>query len=244
MVNFISWILSWLIVGWLLGVLGLFAGGFMLALPLGSRGRNRVANIYSRLAMRFIGRSALFERGTKYDLKSGTHDSEKNADKYSLGDSDAHVTNETGLQSTFHKQPFGLVASPEEDIAVYVSPEIAELGEIEANRQEQGSLTSDSGNYLEEVTLAPRRPLVKLRGFARRMIPGSRSIYDLDETVDLYQQSQRMFGESKTTQFMILIIAYGGASLLTWLILTNAGGAVPDTSISVPGLGMLMPGVP
>jgi hypothetical protein len=75
------------------------------------------------------------------------------------------------------------------------------------------------------------------------MIPESRSLWDQDETEDLYQQSQSMFGESKTTQFMILIIAYGGASLLTWLILTNAGGAMPSSSIDVPSLGLLVPGV-
>jgi hypothetical protein len=33
---------------------------------------------------------------------------------------------------------------------------------------------------------------------------------------------------------MILIVAYSIGALLTWLIVTNAGGAVPDTSISLP----------
>lgn len=244
MVNLTFWIVTWAVLGWLVGLLALIIGGFLLVPFVGDEERNHIANYYSKLAMKLIGRSALFERGTKYDILSGTHDSEKNADKYTLGDSDAHVSNETGLQSTFHKKPFGLVPPPQEDIAVYVSPEVAELGEIEASRAEGGSLTSEAGVYVPNVTLQPRRPLVKLREFARRMIPGSRSIYDLDETVELYRQSQRMFGESKTTQFMILLIAYGGAMLLTWLILTNAGGTVPETNISVPGMGILLPVIP
>lgn len=244
MVNLTFWILTWAFLGWLVGILTLFVGGFFVTPLMGYERTNGIANYYSKLAMKLIGRSAIFERGTKYDILSGSHDAEKNADEYSIGGNPAHVSNETGLQSTFHKKPFGLVPPPEEDIAVYVSPEVAELGEIEAGRQERDELTDESGGYVEELSLQPRRPLVRLRGFARRMIPGSRSIYDLDETVDLYQQSQRMFGESKTTQFMILIIAYGGASLLTWIILTNAGGTVPDTSIGVPSLGMLFPVIP
>lgn len=238
MVN-LFWIVSWAVAGWLIGILAFFIGGFAVhAIPGDNTARvNAVANHYSKIAMKLIDRAVLVERGTKYDIYRASHDPEKNADQFSLDGETAHVTNETGLLSTLHKKPFGMVPPPEEDISVYVSPEIGELGRIEANRKEQGNLRDGNGEYDGDVTLPGRRPLVQLRDYARYMIPGARSLYDLDETIDLYKQSQRLFGESKTTQFMILIIAYGAAMLVTWLILTQAGGAVPKNAVPVPPMG-------
>lgn len=235
----------WAVAGWLIGILGYFTAGFLVhALPaslVDVRGKaNGIANHYSKIAMKLIGRGVLVERGTKYDLYRTSHDPEKNADQFSLDGETAHVTNDTGLLSTLHKKPFGLVPPPEENVAAYVSPEIGEFGRIEAERKEQGKLRDDNGTYDGDVTLPDRRPLVQLRDYARHMIPGNRSLYDLDETIDLYKQSQRLFGESKTTQFMILIIAYGAAMLVTWLILTQAGGAVPSGGaggVPVPPIG-------
>jgi len=231
----IVWTITWGIVGFLIGILLLFIGGLLLKPVFGPERINGVANYYSQLGMKLIKRSVLIERGTKFDIYKTSHDAEKNADEFSLDGTTAHISNETGLLSTMHKKPFGLGPPPEEEQAVYVSPELGELGQLEAERIEHDADFDDKGSYISDVTLPPERPLVQLRDYARVMIPGSRSYFDLDETVELYKQSQRMFGESKTTQFMILLVAYGGAMLLTWLILTNGGGTVP-TGIEVPGI--------
>jgi len=69
------------------------------------------------------------------------------------------------------------------------------------------------------------------------MIPGNRSLYDLDETVDLYKQSQMLFGQSKTTQFMILIIAYVAGMGAMWFIMSQGGGASGGSSVPTPPLG-------
>lgn len=235
--NTIVWMLLWVIVGWLTGILAYFTGGLFALLPQCEDDlRNTVANYYSKMAMKLLGRSALVERGTKFDIFRTSHDADKNADKVTIDGNTGHVSNETGLLSVLHKQPFGLVPPPEEDIGVYVSPEIAELGRVETERREQGTLRNDGGGYEYNVSLPERRPLVKLRENARRIVRGCRSLWDLDETVELYQQSQSGFVSTQTQQFMILIVAYGAGALLTWLIVTNAGGAAP-TGISVPGMG-------
>lgn len=230
-------LMLWAVAGWLIGILMFFVVG-LLTKAGDYELRNKAANYYSELAMKLLDRAALFERGTGYDIYKTEHDADKNADKIDVEGNTAHVSNESGLLSTLHKRTFGLVPPPEEDVAVYVSPEIAELGEVEAERQEKDELMED-GQYVSEVNLQPTRPMVRLREFARKMVPESRSLWDLDETVELYKQSQALFGESKTQQFMILIVAYGAAALLSWLIMTNAGGAVPDNGISVPSIGVI-----
>jgi len=226
--------LLWAILGWLVGILVYFAGGFMVHSFLSDEQINSLAAHYDKTAMKLIDRAVIIERGTKYDIYQTSHDADKNADAFTMDGEKAHVTNETGLLTTLHKQPLGLVPPPEENVACYVSPEIGEFGEIEAKRKEHGELRDDGGNYADVVDVPETRPLAQLRNYARRMIPGDRGLYDLDETVDLYKQSQRLFGSSKTTQLMILIIAYGAAMLVTWLIMTQAGGAAPVEPVN-PG---------
>lgn len=240
--NTILWAFLWSILGWLVGILAFFGTG-LIAISLDPERRNKAANYYSELAMKLLNRAALVEKGTGYDIYQTNHDPDKNADKINIDGQTAHVSNETGLLSTLHKRDLGLVPPPEEDVGVYVSPEIGELGEVETERHEKNTLRDQAGHYQPNVTLTPTRPLVRLREYARRMVPESRSLWDLDETVELYKQSQHGFMSSRTTQFMILIIAYGASSLLAWLIMTNAGGTVPS-GVNVPGLGgMLLPPV-
>lgn len=231
-------IFLWFTLGILLGILLFFAG--LLTLPLGVDKRHTAATYYSTIGQKLIGSSVLMERGTGFDIFSTSHDPDKNADKVNIDGETGHISNETGLKSTLAKKPFGMAAPPSEDIAEYLSPEIGEFGEIENQRREHGDLVGDGGEYNETVDLDAKRPMVKLRRHARAMIPGKRSLWDLSETVDLYRQSQSGFADSKSVQLMILIIAYGVAAVLTWLVATNAGGAAPD-SISLPSMGLLVP---
>lgn len=231
-------LLLWFTLGILVGVLAFFGG--LLTLPMSAPKRHAAAEYYTTVAQKLMGAAALVERGTGYDIFSTNHDTDKNADKVDIDGQTAHVSNETGLKSTLAKKPFGLVAPPTEDIAVYLSPEIGEFGEVESDRREHGELRDDDG-YDPDVDLDPKRPMVKLRRHARAMIPGSRSLWDLSETVDLYRQSQAGFADSKSVQLMILVVAYGVGALITWLVATNAGGAAP-TGVDLPSL-MLMPGV-
>lgn len=232
-------LLLWLVLGWFVGLLLFFTAGFM-SMPLGAKWKFKAAHYYGKLAHKLLGDALIMERGTGYDIFSTSHDTDKNADKVDIDGNTGHVSNETKLKSTLYKRPFGLVPPPEENISVYVSPELGELGEIETERQEQDTLMQD-GVYQEAVTLEPKRPMVRLGEFARAMIPESRSLWDLTETIELYKQSQSGFADTKTMQYMTLIIAYGVAALLGWLIATNAGGTAP-TNIDMPSL-MLLPGV-
>lgn len=234
--NMILWGVLWSIVGWLTGILVYFTAGLFTLASDNHHQRNRAANYYSRQAMKLLDRAGLVERGTKWDIYSTSHDADKNVDEITIDGNTGHVSNETGLLSTLHKQPFGLVPPPEDDRAVYVSPEVGELGRIETERQEQDELRDEDGQYQDTVELDNGRPLVQLRENAKRMIPGTRSIWDVVETVEIYKQSQSGFSTPQTQQYMILIVAYGVGALLTWLIATNAGGAAP-TGVSVPGLG-------
>jgi len=238
----ITWLILWAVAGWLIGILTYFLLGFtahiasILPRVNGHAWINKFANHYSKVAMKLLGRGVLVERGTKYDVYRASHDAEKNADTFSLDGETAHVTNDTGLLSTLHKRPFGLVPPPEDNIATYVSPELGEFGQIEAKRKENKELTDSTGTYIDMIETTATRPLVKLRDYARYMIPGSRSLYDLDETVDLYRQSQRMFGQTKTTQFMILIMAYAAGAGIVWLLITQGGGS-GNPSVPVSPIG-------
>jgi len=234
-VNLWLWGILWLVVGWLVGILVYFTGGLMTLASSNDDLRNTAANYYSKQAMKLLGRAALVERGTSWDIYSTTHDADRNVDEVSIDGNTGHISNTAGLLSTLHKKPFGLVAPPEEDVADYVSPEVGELGAVETHRQEKNELRDGDGNYRSKVTISRERPLVQLREHARRMVPGSRSLWDVDETVELYKQSQTGFGSPKTQQYLILIVAYGASSLLAWLIITNAGGAAP-TGVSLPGI--------
>lgn len=238
--NTIVWGFLWAIVGFGIGILVFFGAG-LIAISLEPEKRNQAANYYSELAMKLLDGAALVEKGTGLDIYATSHDPDKNADKIDMDGQTAHVSNETGLLSTLHKHDLGLVPPPEEDVSVYVSPEIGELGAVESERHEKNQLRDEDGHYEPDVALDGIRPLVRLREYARRMVPESRSLWDLDETVELYKQSQHGFMTTRTTQYMILIIAYGASSLLAWLIMTNAGGAMPSGGINVPGLGMLAP---
>jgi len=235
-------LLLWLTLGVFIGLGIFFTGGF-LTLALDRPGlQYRVAAYYSTLAHKLLGRSVLVERGTEFDIFSATHEAGKNADRFSLDGDTVHVTNDTGLLSHVYKKPFGLVAPPEDDAASYVSPEIAEFGEIEVQRREQNALVDEDGQYVSDLELPGTRPTVTLREFVAAMLPGSRSLADLSETEEIYKQSQAGFRDSKSVQLMIILIAFGVGSGLAWLVLTNAGGAAP-TNVGVPSLGLLYPGV-
>lgn len=229
----------WFTLGWFIGLLVYFTWGFM-TMPFGVQKRQYAANYYTKIAQKLIGRSGLMERGTKWDLISLSEDSEKNADKFELGDDTAHVTNDTGLLSRWFKQPFGLLAPPDANVASYLSPEVAEAGAVEVERREQDTVTDSEGSYVEEVTLAATRPLVQLRESAAAMIPGNRSYFDLSESEDLYKQSQRGFGEKVNPyNLMIVIIAYAVGAGLTWLVVTQAGGAADAISLPMSlGVGL------
>lgn len=229
------WGALWLVLGGLLGVLVYFTGGLMTLASGSNQLRQRAATYYDKQAMKLLGRAGLVERGTSFDIYSTEHDPDKNVDEIDIDGKTGHPSNETGLLSTLQKRPFGLVPPPEEDIATYVSPEVAELGRIEAERESRGELRDEQGQYQATASVSRERPLVKIRGNARRMIDGSRSLWDVTETVSLWKQSQRFFKSMNTQQYLILIVAYGVSLLLAWLILTNAGGAAP-TGISVPGI--------
>lgn len=233
--NLIIWAVLWGVAGLLLGILIFFVAG-LFSLPLSATWRNRPANYYSALAMKFLKRAALVESGTKYDIYRTSNSPDTNSDTMTIDGEDAEITNATGLLSTLHKRPFGLVPPPDDNVAVYVSPELAELGKVEKDRIESNEHLDDDGEYESTVTLPERRPTATLREYAGYLVPGNRSVWDLSETIELYKQSQSMFGSSKTTQYMILIIAYGAAALLTWLIVTNAGGSMPDAGTVIPGL--------
>lgn len=230
------WGLLWATSGWLIGILAYFGGGLLALATDNDSLRNRVANYYSRQAMGMLGRAALVERGTKWDVYSTSHIAEKNVDEITIDGNTGHISNDTGLLSTLHKKPFGLVLPPEEKAASYVSPELAELGRRDIELEEQGNLVDDEGRYREYVTVSTSRPLVQLSEYARRMVHGSRNLWDLQETEEFVKQSKIGFGSPKTQQYMILVVAYCAAVLLGWLVMTNAGGAAP-TGISVPGIG-------
>lgn len=234
--NAILWVILWSILGWLIGILAYFTAGLFTLASDDPNLRNRAARYYDKQAMKLLGRAALVERGTKYDIYSTTHDPDKNADRVTIDGESGHISNETNLLSTMHKRPFGMVAPAQEDIAVYVSPEVAELGAVEGRRREQNELRDENGDYQSTVTLSERRPLVQLKNNVRRIVDGCRSHWDVNETVKLYRQSQTGFGSASTQQYMILIMAYCAAALVMWIIQTNAGGAAP-TGIGVPGLG-------
>lgn len=244
MVNFVMWVITWGIVGWLVGILGFFVGGILVAPFVSPEKVNSIASWYDKIAIKISGLSGIMDRGSKFDILSGTHKSGLNADEYKLDDKIIHVTNETGLRSTMHTEPFGLIAPPEDDRSTYVSPELAEFGEFEARREENGTLTDETGQYIDEITLPEVRPLVQLQDFAARLVPGTRSMQDLDETIDLYQQSQSLFGQSKVEDLLVFLGGYVVGSILIWIIMTNAGGTIPDTSIGVPSLGILLPVIP
>jgi len=233
----LMWYILWMILGFLLGLLAFFGGGFLIhAVPDEKRYEdiNKVANHYSQLAMKLLHRAVLVERGTRFDIHKTTHDPEKNADQFSLGDKIAHVTNESGLLGVLHGYPFGIVPPPDENVATYVSPEVAEFGETEAERREALEMTDEDGNYQPIVELPSARPLAQFKHYARLMIPGNRSLFELDETVDLYRQSQTLFGSARTQQYFILVVAYGGAMLASWLIMTQGGGSVPENVVDIP----------
>lgn len=240
--NPITWGILWAIAGWLIGILLYFGGPFFLALAFDDEKRNALANHYSKIGMKLMGRAVLVERGVQYDIFKTTHKSEKGGDEFTVGDKTAHVTNETGLLSTLHGKPFGLVPPPEENVSVYVSPELAEFGKIEGERKEQGRLLDEDGNYIDEVSIPPTRPMLKLGEYVRRMVPESRPLFDLDETEELYRQSQALFGDKMSNvQLMVLVIAFGASMLVAWLVMTQAGGAVPEQVIQIPTLGVMLP---
>lgn len=233
--NLLLWGGLWLVLGGLLGLLAYFTGGLLTLATDNDALRNKAANYYSHQAMKLLDRAALVERGTSWDIYKTHHDAERNVDEINIDDNTGHVSNNTGFLSTLHKKAFGLIAPPEDDVGEYVSPEIGELGAVETRRHEQNELRNKDGEYQPEEAISRARPFVQLREHARRMVPGSRSLWDVEETVELYKQSQTGFGSPKTQQYLILIIAYGASFLLAWLALTNAGGAAP-TGVSLPGI--------
>lgn len=240
------WIILWAIAGWLIGILLYILGGFAVHVIPESKVDskveyvNNIANHYSKTALKLLDRAVLVERGTKYDIYPSNHDPEKNADEFNLDGETAHVVNDTGLLSTLHKVPFGLVPPPEDNVSSYVSPELAEFGQIESRRKEQGDLMDEEGNYNETVTLSERRPMVKLREYASRVVPGNRSLYDLNETVEIYKQSQSMFGSSRTVDIMIGLIAYAVGAGVLYLILSQSGGSGGGISLPMVMVGGLL----
>lgn len=232
--------LLWYLVGFGLGILIFLAGPVLIGPSLPRSAANRIAAYYDGLAMRTAGRLLLVRRLIgSYVPAPSTFDGEKGGERVKLDGEEHHFFDDLGLMGTWHNRPFGTVL---EGLGVIGDPFLASMYDYEAQRRDSGDwLTEDEdGNlqYEPDVEIPEMRMLAELRNL-QDIVPGELGSKDPSTAETLFEKSQRLFGKPKTTDVMLLVIAWG-IGLGGFIILSYFTGAGGMNAPDLPALPAVM----
>lgn len=229
-------ILIWGVVCFLTGFVGFLAPPIIVGPMLPLEHRKRYGDLYFAQAFAALRRGMIMRRlHSGYELVASSFDGEKSAEKVALGDANLFYRDFAGKMSRAYKYPFGLVTEKKNTV---VDPKLAEVGELEQQRVENGEhLQETRDGFVANTTLSvPKVMRIVDVAAANAAVPKSASP-KLPETVEDYiQKSQQGFNTKSVIDMMAFITAFGVGFGLMWL-----AAEVGTTAVGGGGGSVTMP---
>ena len=231
-------LITWLLLGLLLGVVGYVLIPWTFAFLGGKDGRDRVGRYFVGQMMTVLGDGALVAReqggvslvGVAYDATFG-------GDRVTVAGQSGHIVDDLNLKSTLSGKPFGLGL---ESHPVYISPLFAEFAAKASDALHADRLgpQADGGYRLDfEIDRAATMP--DLRG-AYRILDGDARRYYSTLAESWAAKSQEMFGKSVSIGQTLVLLAAFAVGVGMALLINNygdpsAGGGPVEVPIQIVG---------
>ena len=233
--------ITWLLLGMILGAVAFFAGGFVVSLVGGDDVQDKVGRWYVDMAMAAQRNAALVVRETgQLAITSVQFDPKFGGDRAVIGGVMGHWPDPLEVKSTLAGKPFGIAP---EGAAAYISPIMAEIGEVGSDRLDSGQLGQEvdsKGN--EKVKLdfkiAENPQIMDLRA-ALSFLEGSCKRRWGSVANKFGQLSQEKFHERFSLgQSMLWMGAFALGVGLGFIVIKYGSGAADGGSVSVPMIAM------
>jgi len=228
-------LLSWLLIGLLLG--GVLVAGLpvLFAWVAGDEAREQIGQIYAKRMMEFLGSAALVAREQGGLALASTSSAPKlDADELTVDGEKGHLKDDTNSKGFFFGKEFGLGIDSRSS---YISPLLAELGSAAARADQERRLgvQPDGGVRLDfEV---PRPASVPDLTDAKKVLTGSTSFRDAVVAEDWARKSQEKFHEQIGLKATLAMIGGFCAGAGMALLLLKYGGDAGGTTVPVQVVG-------
>ena len=227
-------LLVWAVVGFLLGICMIIVVPWTGARIAGAAYVEAVSDKYVWFAQTAARRSALVVRDGDVKLVPKRYDSDLKADKDSATGDDRHHKDDFDVLGRLKNKVFGFALTSRD---AYVSPLVAELGEIamrEKERKEIGREEVDgtADKFVDGIHVPERPQLVDLSA-ARHLTTGACEPEKGRESYEKAKISQEKFHERVSFgQGMLIILAALGSMGLAWFVATRGAGSEAAETVS------------
>lgn len=225
-------LLTWLLLGLLLGVVSYVLVPWTLAFLGGVELRDRVGRYFIKQTMTVLGDAALVARKQGgISLNAVSWDASFGGDRVTVAGQTGHIKDDLDLKSRLSGKPFGLAL---ESHPVYISPLFSEYAEYasDAMHGNRIGVQPDGGVRLDfEVPELPTVP--DLRG-TYRILDGDARRYYSTLAESWAQKSQEKFGKRVSMGQTLLLMASFAVGVGMALLINNYGADSSGGGIEVP----------
>ena len=226
-------IVTWALIGLILGAAGYVLVPWALALLGGVEMRDRVGRHFIKQMMTVLGDAALIARKQGGLALTGvSFDPEFSADRVTVAGEDGHLSDSLNVKSRLAGKSFGLGL---ESQPTYISPLFAEFAAraSDAVHRDRIGVRPDGGARLD-FEIAPTAVVSDLRGADRILDGGARNRFGV-LAESWAQKSQEKFGKRISIgQTLILIGAFAVGSGMGILAMRYGGGGGGGGGTTLP----------
>ena len=221
-------LVTWLLLGLLLGTVGYIVVPWLLAFLGGVEFRDRVGRYFIKQMMTVLGDGALVAREQGgVSLHGVAWDASYGGDRITVGGQTGHLKDDLNCKSRLAGKPFGLAL---ESHPVYISPLFAEFASAasDAVHNDRIGPQADGGQRLDfEI---PRASVIPdLRG-AYRVLDGDARRYYSTLAESWAKKSQEKFGRRVSIGQTLMLIAAFAVGVGMALLVANYGGDAGTTT--------------
>jgi len=225
-------IVTWALLGLLLGAAGAFLFPAMVALVGGPELRDRVAGWLISTTMTLTGSAALVvKKHGGVSLRPTSEEPKMEADGVTVEGERGHLKDSFGVKGYLAGNEFGIGTA---EAPVYVSPLLAELGEAaaEAKHRDRLGVQPDGGVRMDfEIPKAERLPDISR---ARHLFMGSADLRDGVVAEEWTRFSQEKFHENLGIKETLMLVFAFSVGVGLALLVSRYGGDPSGGGVEVP----------
>ena len=231
-------IVTWLLLGLLLGASAYVVVPWVLAFLGGIEMRDKVGRYFIDQTMTVLGDAALVAREQGgVSLAPVTFDAAFGADRVTIGGQTGHIADDIDLKSRLSGKPFGISM---ESHPVYISPLFAEFAAASADQFDDGRLGKQPDGGMRLDFEIPKQPtLPDLRG-AYRIFDGDARRYYSTLAESWAQKSQEKFGRRVSMGQTLLLLAAFAVGVGMALLVVNYGADGADVGRDIAVMAEVM----
>jgi hypothetical protein len=228
-------ILTWTLLGLLLGVSGYVVFPALLAFLGGGDLRRRFGSWYIDKATTLIGSSALVAKTTGgVEFRSTEDDPKFEADRVTVDGEDGHLRDPFGLKGYLSGQEFGIGIN---DAPTYISPLLAELGAAAAKAKHRDRVGPQPDGGIRLDFEIPKTEQLPDLNRAAHLLEGNADLRDGIVAEKWARYSQEKFHQKLGIRDTLLMIFAFAAGVLLALMISRYGGSGGGTTVPVQVVG-------